>query len=77
MWQQLKAEKMGDVIKAEFNGSAKDKTIRFAYESMSAHLDALQQNFYGNGQTDKDLKLMTDFREKLQKMEELMRDTMR
>lgn len=51
-----------------------EKAIRFAYEAMSNHLMALCQNFYQNGETDKDLKLMTDFREKVQDLEQMIRD---
>lgn len=55
----------------------KDDYVKFTYEMMQNHLMALSKNFYENGQQDKDLKLMTDFREEMQKAEEIMRSMLK
>lgn len=55
----------------------KDDYVKFTYEMIQNHLMALSKNFYENGQQDKDLKLMTDFREYIQKAEEIMRSMLK
>lgn len=55
----------------------KDDYVKFTYEMIQNHLMALSKNFYENGQQDKDLKLMTDFREEVQKAEEIIRSMLK
>lgn len=54
-----------------------DRLIRFFYEQMSEHLYSLQENFYKNGEAERDLKLMVEFRDILQNAEEKLRDLLR
>lgn len=63
----------------EMNNTANgaDEYIKFTYKAMLDHLIELSKNFYENGQQDKDLKLMTEFREDFQKAEEIMRSMLK
>lgn len=54
-----------------------EKAIRFSYEKMQEHVTTLAKNFYENGQNEKDLKLLTDFRDFYQNFELMIIETMR
>lgn len=51
--------------------------IKYSHESMTEILTKIQERFYSCGQTDADLDLLNFARNKLQGLEELIRETMR
>lgn len=56
---------------------SQEKAIRMIYEKMQDQVVKLANNFYENGQQERDLKIYTDFRNNFQEFEKLVLDTMR
>lgn len=73
---------VGYVVEQQFSNLSRfslmqEKAIRFAYVKMQEQVTTLATNYYENGQRDKDLKMLEEFRKSYQDFELMIVNTMR